>query len=59
EEIIEMIEMMVATTGGTYVMHEAFNANDPAHYSREWFTWPCALFAHLYLTEILSVDLTP
>lgn len=59
EEIIEMIEMMVATTGGTYVMHEAFNANDPAHYSREWFTWPCALFAHLYLMEILSVDLTP
>jgi uncharacterized protein len=57
DEIRLMIDYMVATTGGTYVMHEAFNADNPTHYSRDWFTWPCALFAHLYLTEILNIHL--
>ena len=52
-----MIEYMTSTTGGTYVMHEAFNANNPNEYSRDWFTWPCALYAHLYLTKILNINL--
>ncbi len=57
EEIETMIEYMTSTTGGTYVMHEAFNANNPNEYSRDWFTWPCALYAHLYLTKILNINL--
>jgi hypothetical protein len=57
EEIETMIEYMTNTTDGTYVMHEAFNADDPHEYTRDWFTWPCALYAHLYLTEILNIDL--
>jgi meiotically up-regulated gene 157 (Mug157) protein len=56
-EIETMISYMTATTAGTYVMHEAFNADNPSQYSRDWFTWPCALYAHLYLTEILNIDL--
>jgi uncharacterized protein len=56
-EIRLMVDYMVATTGGTYVMHEAFNANNPADYSRDWFTWPCSLFAHVYLTQILDFHL--
>lgn len=55
-EIETMIEYMTNTTGGTYVMHEAFNANNPSEYSRDWFTWPCALYAHLYLTKILNIN---
>jgi len=56
-EIETMIEYMTNTTAGTYVMHEAFNANNPAEYSRDWFTWPCALYAHLYITKILNINL--
>ncbi|MGI6714139.1 MAG: glycoside hydrolase family 125 protein [Bacilli bacterium] len=56
-EIETMIAYMTATTAGTYVMHEAFNANDPSEYTRDWFTWPCALYAHLYLTKILNINL--
>ncbi len=36
---------IVLNTAGTFVLHEGFNVNDPADYSREWFTWPCALLA--------------
>ncbi len=54
EEILQCIEYMVNTTGGTYVMHEAFNANNPNDYSRDHFTWPCSLFAEVYLNEVLK-----
>jgi meiotically up-regulated gene 157 (Mug157) protein len=56
EEIARCVAELVATTAGTYVMHEAFNADDPGEYSRNFFTWPCSLFAYLYLTEILGAD---
>jgi meiotically up-regulated gene 157 (Mug157) protein len=56
EEVALMVEYMTATTGGTYVMHEAFNADDPTIYSRDYFTWPCALYAHTVLTRILGVN---
>jgi meiotically up-regulated gene 157 (Mug157) protein len=56
EETRECVDYMVQTTGGTYVMHEAFNANNPGDYSRDYFTWPCALFAEVYLTQILNVN---
>ncbi|MFA5686683.1 MAG: glycoside hydrolase family 125 protein [Bacilli bacterium] len=47
-EIDQCIEYLINLTAGTYVMHEAVNANDPNEYSRDYFTWPCALFAELY-----------
>lgn len=49
EEIDTCIEYLINLTGGTYVMHEAVNANNPGEYSRDYFTWPCALFAELYI----------
>ncbi len=56
-EIATCVGYLLDTTAGTYVMHEAFNANDPAQYSRDHFTWPCALYAHLYLTRVLHIHL--
>jgi hypothetical protein len=53
-EIRLMVDYMVHTTGGTYVMHEAFHANNPYDYSRDWFTWPCSLFAEVYWVHILN-----
>lgn len=57
QEIERCVEYMTNTTGGTYVMHEAFNANNPTDYSRDYFTWPCALYAHTVITKILDVNL--
>jgi meiotically up-regulated gene 157 (Mug157) protein len=56
-EIDRCINYMTNTTGGTFVMHEAFNANDPTDYSRDYFTWPCSLYAHLVLTKKFNVNL--
>lgn len=56
-EIERCVKYMTDTTGGTFVMHEAFNANNPKEYSRDYFTWPCSLYAHLVLTKILGVNL--
>jgi meiotically up-regulated gene 157 (Mug157) protein len=56
DEIKLMVEYMTNTTGGAYVMHEAFNANDPTNYSRDYFTWPCSLYAHTVLTKILGMN---
>jgi len=56
DEIEQCIAYMVNTTAGTYVMHEAFNADNPSEYSRDFFTWPCALFAELYLSKILNLS---
>ena len=45
EEKREMLAMVAATDGGTDLLHEGFFVDDPAQYTREWFTWPCSLFA--------------
>jgi len=49
DEIRAMLHMLVLNTAGTFVMHEGFDVNNPYNYSREWFTWPCALFAEAVL----------
>jgi len=49
------IQYLVNLAGDSYVMHEAVNANNPSEYSRDFFTWPCSLFAELYgLTYLFS-----
>lgn len=45
EEKRDMPAMIAATDGGTDPLHEGFHADDPTVYTREWFTWPCSLFA--------------
>ena len=45
EEKRELLSMIAATDGGTDLLHEGFFVDDPTVYTREWFTWPCSLFA--------------
>ena len=45
QEKREMLSMIAATDGGTDLLHEGFFVDDPTVYTREWFTWPCSLFA--------------
>ncbi|TWT83655.1 hypothetical protein CA13_51220 [Planctomycetes bacterium CA13] len=47
EEIFECLTMLRNTHGGTGFMHEAFNKDDPADYTRDWFAWANTLFGEL------------
>ena len=37
------------TTAGTDFMHESFDDNDPAKFTRPWFAWANTLFGELIL----------
>lgn len=44
-----IIETLVNTTGGTGYMHESFDPDDPAQFSRQWFGWANSLFGELVI----------
>ena len=50
EEILTALRVLAATDAGTGFMHEAFDADDPATFSRPWFAWANTLFGELVLT---------
>ncbi|WP_448697441.1 glycoside hydrolase family 125 protein [Mucilaginibacter sp. AW1-3] len=43
-EIKYCIDTLKKTHAGTGFMHEAFNVNDPAKYTRKWFAWANTIF---------------
>ncbi len=47
EEIRACIRMLLATHAGTGFMHESFNPDDPAKFSRPWFAWCNSMFGEL------------
>ena len=49
EEIKQCVQMLMDTDAGTGVMHESFNVNDAADYTRPWFAWQNTLFGELIL----------
>jgi uncharacterized protein len=49
DEVRACVDTLLATTGGTGLMHESFDVNDPNRYSRDWFGWANSLFAELIL----------
>ena len=52
QEIQDCIQMLVDTDAGTGFMHESFNKNDAAKYTRPWFAWQNTLFGELILKLI-------
>lgn len=52
EEITQCLQMLKDTHAGTGFMHEAFNKDDPADYTRDWFAWANTLFGEL----IVKID---
>ena len=48
-EIVVALRTLRNTTAGTYFMHEAFQMDDPAKYTRPWFAWANTLFGELVL----------
>ncbi len=48
-EIRTALRTLRDTTAGTHYMHEAFQMDDPANYTRPWFAWANTLFGELIL----------
>jgi meiotically up-regulated gene 157 (Mug157) protein len=59
KEIIQCITWLKNTHAGTGFMHESFNKDDAADFTRKWFAWANTLFGeliiktHKYYPEIL------
>lgn len=51
EERQRLLELLRDTTGGTGLMHEGFDVNDPSQYTRDWFSWANAMFCELALVH--------
>ena len=49
EEVLACLRLLDWSTAGTGYMHEGFDLDDPASFSREWFAWANSLFAELLL----------
>ncbi|MEP6502601.1 MAG: glycoside hydrolase family 125 protein [Betaproteobacteria bacterium] len=48
-EIRQCLQWLKATHAGSGFMHEAFDQDDPAHFTRAWFAWANSLFGELVL----------
>jgi meiotically up-regulated gene 157 (Mug157) protein len=46
-EIRQCLRWLRDTDGGTGFMHEAFDQDDPTHFTRAWFAWANSLFGEL------------
>ena len=49
KEILQCLRWLRDTTAGTEFMHESFDENDPAKFTRPWFAWANTLFGELIL----------
>ncbi|MBM7687533.1 metal-independent alpha-mannosidase [Enterococcus ureilyticus] len=44
-----ILNSLVANDGGTHLMHEGFDVDDPSKYTREWFSWANMMFCELVM----------
>ncbi|MBR2568805.1 MAG: glycoside hydrolase family 125 protein, partial [Paenibacillus sp.] len=51
EEREQVLNLLVSTDADTGYMHEGFDADDPHHFTREWFAWSNSLFSELVYRE--------
>ena len=49
-EIRQCLRWLRDTTAGTGFMHESFNKDNPAEFTRAWFAWANTLFGEVLLT---------
>ncbi|WP_283149382.1 glycoside hydrolase family 125 protein [Silvimonas soli] len=49
-EISTCLRMLLASDGGSGLMHESFMPDDPTDFTRSWFSWANTLFGELITT---------
>ena len=53
-EIDDCLAMLSRTHADTFFMHESFNKDDPADYTRSWFAWANSLFAQMLIQQFMN-----
>ncbi|MBO0441411.1 glycoside hydrolase family 125 protein [Candidatus Enterococcus ikei] len=48
-EKARILDSLVANDGGTHLMHEGFDVDNPENYTREWFSWANMMFCELVM----------
>jgi len=48
-EKLRLLELLAATTAGTKMMHEGFDVENPANFTREWFSWANMMYCELLM----------
>lgn len=51
DEKERIFNTLCSTHADTYLMHEAFNVDNPYEYSREWFGWSNAMFIEVMISR--------
>lgn len=59
EEKRACFETIARTHAGTNFMHEGFDVDNPANFTREWFAWANTLFAQTLESEINNHAISP
>ena len=55
-ELDRILNYLKDSHAGTYLMHESFNPDNPAEFTRQSFAWTNALYSELILTKIAGLD---
>lgn len=56
KEIAGILDVLENTDAGTGFMHESFDPDDPAEFTRPWFAWANSLFAELVAKLVLETS---
>jgi hypothetical protein len=55
----DVLAQLLASDPGDHLLHESFDPNDPAKFSRKDFGWPNALFSEFVMTDFNGVPVLP
>lgn len=55
-EKLRLLKLLKATTGGTGMMHEGFDPDNPEAFTRPWFSWANSMFCELLVDYCDSVE---
>ena len=47
-----ILDNLASNTGGTQMMHESFNVDNPKEFTREWFSWANMMFCELVMDYV-------
>lgn len=57
-ERVTLLRTLLTTHAGTSRMHESFDKDDPARYTRPWFAWANSMFGELVMSMYERGELT-
>ena len=59
DEVNNVLAQLQASDTGDHLLHESFDPNDPAKFTRSNFGWPCSLFSELVLDRVMGFSPLP